>query len=376
MNEKWTFSIKPIKFEKLGYYGIIGRDVISTEYELCKLITQNILYSSYHEPKSFDMISDLLGINTDIVIEAAEYLEEMDFITKISKDEILSNIYISDFSKEILENRHVIFTKYAKLIYESYLPDLCSFIENLFEVYHSQDIKKLANKDVIFAPDSDLNFFRWTITNFALCHKLGIPECLNGISTFYTKRKDGGNNVVFTSIKNQFKLNFNSELFESSREDLINVLINEMTKISIWRYNTFYDDREKDIRMYITDYYKPYYEIIRNFVLNDKNEMRDEIENMLISSMPKNDLVSKLPSIPEHFYKLNQELAKEIFEVSRDSFPKRFHDLCYAICLNSLSSIDIKNRIIEMLLENKVLKPLSEQQKKTVNMILFTQSIN
>ena len=125
MSDSHNLALNPIKFVNIEYpHTILSENWVKTHYFLSQLSTQNILYSTFHEAKNITEISKSLNIPADFVADEIHYLETNGFLDKTNRDKYLSNILIHDLSKEILEERHKILNRYAKIVLEKYVPIL------------------------------------------------------------------------------------------------------------------------------------------------------------------------------------------------------------------------------------------------------------
>ena len=379
MDDKGKFAIKPIRFSNINHLGTIGSDRMATDYSLSKLLTQNILYSTYKEAKKITDIAYLLDVNTSLIEEIVEHLEDNGFITKVDCEKYITNILIHDLSKETLEKKHLIYKEYAGIVCKEYIP-------LLIETILSNKLKKN-----LYIPLNDLNVLKWTIITFALYHKFSIPEIQKSLSKFYIKQNDGSEYITFATIEHDFNLSYNENLYRSSGEVIFSYGNFTYYPFIIWIYNSYYNDKFHDWSIYAESGFMNLYDFLVERFTNylDKNEVFDSLRskgfvipytqskkdeiNMIIAKMQKGELISALPDMPKNFITLNQNISSEIYNLCNSEYPLHLQELCSAFYANSLSNSDLILRVIEQLLENGTLTPLSEIQKKTVNMIMFSE---
>lgn len=70
-----TLGTEPIRFVDMGHYGE-SAGTRDTAYYLSKVITQNIAYAAYHQPRSVSEIAEELGINPIFAEDEVAALEE------------------------------------------------------------------------------------------------------------------------------------------------------------------------------------------------------------------------------------------------------------------------------------------------------------
>ncbi|MCL2063616.1 MAG: hypothetical protein FWG98_04500, partial [Candidatus Cloacimonetes bacterium] len=69
---------------------------------------------------------------------------------------------------------------------------------------------------------------------------------------------------------------------------------------------------------------------------------------------------------------ISKKLDEEIFNVDKTQFPSHIHDLCRSWNTDVLASTEIRTRVLEQLLKKGMLKELTEAQKMTVNIVMFS----
>ena len=361
MNEKGQLAINPIKFNKIRFLGKMGSDWISIEYRLSKLLTQNVLYASYHEPKTIEEIADLLWLSKNHVENEIDYLEYNGFMDRIDKNKYISKILIHDLSNEVVNERKKIFEHYANLVCEKY---------NLF---HNN---KLPFTNNIYTPNDDQNFLLYSIISICCAYKFENPCFQQMIKKHLIKRNDGSENIPFTYLDNEQKpyVELNLSL-KATNGKLFKIFIT----------NSIYDNRSFDWSQIFQKEFIDLYDFISS--PDDKNttnlnnlmkkgylvehEQNKPLVNLVTSELDLDDIVALLPDFPKDFIELNNSLGDELFNISKSCYPKHIHDLCYTYYKNSLFSGEMIINIIDNLISNGILKPLEDFQKNTVNMILF-----
>ncbi|MCL2063461.1 MAG: hypothetical protein FWG98_03685 [Candidatus Cloacimonetes bacterium] len=398
MSEKGLLAINPIKFVNMYYTGFMGKDRLKIDYKLTKLLTQNVLYSAYHNVKSISEIADSIGVNINLIREEIEYLEDNGFMEKVADEKYQTNIFISDFSKEVCEKRHSIYSKYATIICDTYIPMIIKEAWNIFQNAVKDSIEK-NHEPCIITPQKDLNVLLWSVITFALCKKFQNPEYNESIIKHFVKRCDDSENIYFASIKNDYDLSYDEAQYESNGEMDIAFGPDDVYNLSVWLYNTNFDSRKENFGQILLHKYSFLYDYITGRVLynNDNHDRFDELLtsglllsqkpdnstqntplfnlNTIVSTISKDDFLAILPNVPDEILGLNKKLSEEIYEISKSQYPSHKQDLCYEICRNCIESNDIKTRILGSLLTNGILKPLNDIQKKTVNTIMFCENL-
>ena len=392
-------ALKPIKLKNIRYLGTLGNDWSLMDYNLSKLIAQNILYAAYHQPRSVAEIAKSLLVNQNLIENEIAFLEENGFMDKVKNNKYLTNILIHDLTKEIYEERHQIYTKCAQILCQTYIPRLTQVAE---ELMLNIDLPQ----SIIYIPHNDRNFLMWALVSLACCRKIEIPNLKHNLVAHYVHRNDGSDYLVTTDLEVNFKLSYDAQKYASFGEMYLS---NKTLPYSIWQYNTYYDERSlnwnRDFQTnfdYLYDYMKnedmKYIHTVethdcaslapiskRQIVkIAPKNKeatkydnlyqnglIIDEKVNLIILKIPFNDFLTKLPDISEDTFKLNQEISEQIYNISKTQYPPHLQELAQVFYQRSITSNDMKIRILEQLLRSGFIKPINNNQKKTVNMIMF-----
>ena len=253
----------------------------------------------------------------------------------------------------------------------------------------------------IYIPENDINFFAWTMVTFACCKKFDIPELNEVLNKHFIKRSDGGDFVSSACIERE---NFISQENDFNRLLGQSSLITTSDKLSayLWKCNTIFDDRIFDGMNSLHIEFVYTYDFIKNQLKNNKeNAVKFErlfnsrflqvinpttstssdednnqdlkiAVNLIVSTLTMDEIMDLLPDMPEEFIALNDELSNELYETCKSQYPEHIQSLCSDFYRKSISSSEMLICIIEHLLEKGILKPLSEIQRKTVNMIMFS----
>ena len=88
-----TLGTEPIHLIDLGHRGYSGSKGDTSDF-LAKVITQNIAYAAYHQPRSINEIAEELGINSIFVEDEVAVLEEYGFMDKLKNGKYRTNIRI------------------------------------------------------------------------------------------------------------------------------------------------------------------------------------------------------------------------------------------------------------------------------------------
>ena len=369
-HKKGTLGIKPVKL----YMGMSGNavDGKNTNYYLAKLISQNIAYAAFHEPKTITEIAEELGVSAAFIEDEVAYLEEYGFMDKIAGGKYQTNIFIREPSQEASERKHELYKKYAKILRDKYVP-------LIFDALRDYKSKK------IYSPDDDFNFLMWSAVAYCCRHKLVDEDYdYNSISRYQVKRKDGGDYIALAWVDTNFKLSYEFRKYN---------VPNNMTRMGkythSWQLTSYYDSRTEDYMDNKNEDYEYLYEYITGKItktsenadkykrLFDKGYLvtRGDAEyvNMVISANPEVEFAQFLPSMTAELKTVGDELNAEMLKL--ETVPPHMQDLHSASCRNCLCNQNMVAYIFELLVEDGTLKPLTDAQKQSVCTIMFCDKL-
>ena len=369
-------------FSKIGGHGYLGIQRIDIAFYLSKTLTQNIVYSAYHKPKSIVEIAKEIDIPATFVEDEIECLIDYGFINKMPYNKYQTNIFISDLKKETEEKLIDLYSYYANIVCKKYIPLLFDTMSPLLETNSSN----LANK--IYFPQNDYNFLMWTIVNFALTTLISKRED-DYLAKFATKRIDGGCNIALVNIK---KENTNNEYFRENTNLMFDVLTKNDFTVKAWINCSRYDNRSsnlvneysiwlENIYNYITKKFnkdshniEKYVSLVESSFLatTNRSESDNDFVNIIITTMTLQDLLEFIPDVSEYLFNLGLEMREKLYKIVSSDYPPQMQELCRLRYKNGLKSPYTKKYVIENLLKNNILKPLQKHQLKTVNMIMFS----
>ena len=373
MNTKGTLGINPVKMS-VGMSGRYGSKGETPSDYFKKLISQNIAYAAYQEPKTLTEIAEELGISTAYIEDEIIVLEDMSFMEKLPNGKYQTNMLIREDTKEITEEKHKLYQKYAKIVREKYIP-------SVFDSMKDYKSKK------IYVPKDDFNFLMYSAVAYAIRYMLYFRNDMNTHnSKYYIKRKDGGEYVALGHIINDIKFNY-----DANKYNVPSNMTEGSQNTYSWQITSYYDNRIKDCMEFKGEDFECLYEYITGKLtkttenadkfkmLFDKGylvtEGDSEYVNIIIADNPENNptqyFMDLLPAPPEEFKAIGEEFDKEVQNLDNSRHPEHIRDLHRMWNSNNLCDQNLIAYVFELLLEDGTLKPLTENQKHSVNTIMF-----
>lgn len=373
-----NLGINPIKLIDLGHTGRLGKMGDTSDF-LKKRLTQNIAYAAYHKAKTINEIADELGVSPVFVEDEVEVLEEYGFMDKVEGNKYLTNIYITEPTKEICEKKHVILNKYAKIVCDKYVPLVIDAVK--------------AYQDKIYMPEDDMNLLLWSVIPFACFYKLYVDKGIDS-DAFSVKRKDGGDFIALATLETDFQVSYNPAKYG---------ICGSMTRgsdkypVHAWQIDTYYDGREGGWRENLNTDYEYLYEFITGKIKKEKSQIEkfqrlyekgylvnkdgmDYVNIIVVKDECKtwinaNDFTLHLPSITDELKAIGDELDNEMYELMKDNYPPHMRKLHKAWSKNCLASPGIATRVLEQLIASGVLKQPTKTQKKGMTTLMFCDTL-
>ena len=100
-----------------------------------------------------------------------------------------------------------------------------------------------------------------------------------------------------------------------------------------------------------------------------------EYVNMIVCATSNEEFIAALPEMPEEFKALSEEFDEEMHKIEKTQFPAHVQALVRAWTTNSLARNTVKTRVLELLVADCTLKPLTDAQKHSVNTIMFCDTL-
>lgn len=366
-----SLGINPIRFASMGHSGIPGERGDTRDF-LSKVITQNIAYAAYHEPRSIKEIAEELGVSPVFIEDEIHTLEEYGFMERLPGGKYRTQIVIEDPLLSEKKAVHKLNKKYAKIFYEKYYKELLSLEDKI-------------NQIGFYYPDQDYNCLLWTLIPY-------VAQFLNFKEDERIKdedvliyRKDGGKYIAIARIDKALEVNYDEQKYISiymrrGSED--------EKKVQGWQVWTFWSGRNRGWRdNKYSDYVSMMYFIKGKLV---ENEVTEEVYSRLIEKeyliqedhgykvnivyFENKNQVEKLESIlprpSDEIRQLSLEYEQQIYEIKRRGYPSHVHKALRSLTQGSIIS-NLIPYVLEEMLQQGVLRLPTEKQRKGISTILF-----
>ncbi len=363
-----TLGTEPIRFNNMGHSGTPG-SLGDTANFLAKVITQNISYAAYHQPRTINEIAEELGINPIFVEDEVAVLEEYGFMDKLQGGKYRTNICIYEFNETYYRIYKKIDPKYTKLFAEKFFAPVLESITEIPEWLH--------------IPGNDINLLKWSMVCF-LCNELAVADI--SAEKFSVKRPDGGDYIAYASVdvKPDWDMSDAEENIYWSCGDMNRDRRNDEVWWKSWQLDCHWTARRGNWRDNLTEDYDKMYFWLNNqlpetasnaesyarlldkgYLLKENGEYKC---NLIICDSEKK-WHEFLPGATEEIKNLSREYAAEALKAELYGQPEHMHELLK--CLTQNIACKLHTRIMKQLLDMGVLKIPTEEQAKGLCTIMY-----
>ena len=365
-----TLGTEPIRFCDMGHNGCLGNKGDTSDF-LAKVITQNIAYAAYHQPRTINEITEELGINPIFVEDEVAVLEEYGFMDKLKNGKYRTNIRIYEPN----ETRHRIYKeiepKYTKLFAEKFFAPILKTITEIPKWLH--------------IPDNDINLMKWCLVCF-MAHKL-IEANGCDYSKYYIKRPDGGDYIAFATLDakpDRDTSEADSDIYWSCGDMGRNNFSNGIWWKS-WQFDCYWTGRTGGWRDNLNEDFDKIYFWLKNQLpettANAESYARLLEKGYLIKSGDgyKCNLIlcdserkwhEYIPEATEEIKELSCQYAAEVEKAELIGQPEHMHELIK--CQSKAAAGYLHTRVMKALLDMGVLKLPTKEQSKGLCTIMFT----
>lgn len=384
MARKDNLSVNPIKFVSMGHSGAPGSSG-DTSNMFDTRLKQNIAWSCYYKAKNIEEIARELQVPIAYIEGELKKLVTWGYIDQVDKSnnpKYLTNMYITDI-------RDNLFEKEINKIYEEAAKYLCNnFYKEILERFDTSE-----DNWGFECPDQDKNFMKYNLV--MLIHKNMITHFGESWDRFAVKRPDGGHFISYVAVtddcnhssniaknleKNQGHWFCGYMFRQAYREDILKMQVLQGdceycdrtggwvdNKNIHWDYLYKYIENKGDKTKMKPEEYKVIFE--KGYVVNE------QVQVMVFKCSGEN-LEDAMDRQIKKYIKVNQNIAdfeecmnEKLYLAEKKRFPERLADMVRFHC-SILGDGALIPFIIEELLEQGILKPLTDIQRKSVFTII------
>lgn len=383
-----TLGLEPIELIHMGNMGSPGPRGDTNSFLNSKL-RQNIAYAAYFEPKTIEEIAKELNVSPVFIEDEVEYLEEWGFLDLMPGQKYRTNIYIDCTPYEVMLSFRELATQVANMICEEYIPELIKWAKD----YPKADI---------YIPDDDINYFFWLLVPLALTHNTmsNIDWGMLVRMNYIVQRKDGGS---YAAVATRYQEEVEKIL---EKEYICGPMCAWERDVPLyaWSLGTKMSDREPgwednldsdyvSLVMVMNGKMPKTEAVLDKYVrLYERGLLRqgdDSVNVIVVKERPVNgffadieknqtvkwedaagSLGKYIPQMGEEVLAKIDKLCEQRVQIEKQYYPKHMHVMLET--LRKAKKINVI-MVIEELLKRGILKPLTEDQKKGVMTVVYSE---
>ncbi len=363
-----TLGTQPIRFCDMGHDGTAGKCGDTSDF-LSKVITQNIAYAAYHQPRNINEIAEELGINPIFVEDEVAVLEEYGFMDKLQSGKYRTNILIKEPSETIRKIYSKIEPEYAKMFAKKFFVPA---LEKVTEI-----------PDWLHIPDNDINLLKWSMVCF-MTMQLSTEQ--SNLGKYAIKRPDGGEYIAHATLG--VKTDWNIKDTDENIYWFCGHMWREHTENDIWwrswQLDCHWAGREGLWRDNLPeDFDKMYFwlngQLPENIsTVESYARLLDKGYLVKTDGCYKCNLIlcdseskwwSIIPKVDEAIRKLCREYSLKATEAELYGQPEHMHELLKEY--NKNGAVKLHTRVMKVLLDIGVLKLPTAEQAKGLCTVMF-----
>lgn len=364
-------GLNPVKALDISHNGTPGSNG-GPEYYLQDKIDLNIVYSAYKKPRTLNEIAEELGMTPVFVEDRAARLADNGFLVKKKGGKYVSYVEFTGrtYSLENMDRIRDAKLRIADQLIEKYVPVVRKSIANLQDVY---------------IPSGNSELLEAAAIMYALRHKctlkLGHSYDYN---QYFIKTTDGGCYTVWVDLEREcvdpeYKLRNQGDFCVCGSM----WRMSSKYPVKAWSIDSRLDSRTGNWQNNQNRDYEYLYELITGR-LTDGPENIDKINRLkergfiddngrpmiMIIKGKDTDFIDQIPELDK---KRNEDFSKIALEFAMQrikNVPPHMHDLVMADYEGFISE-EVPMMVMDKLYANGTLKPLTESEQITTNLIMF-----
>ena len=366
-------GLSPITATSFGHSGNPGTNG-GPEFYIGDKLNLNVVYSVYHSPKTKEEIAEELGLTPVYLEDKIQLLEGNGFLVKTTGNRYTTYVKFEpkEYSLELRENKLKIQLQIAEILTKEYVPLVRKAVEGMENVY---------------IPDGNRELFEAAAVFYGVLNKCGIP-INKDLSKYTIKTTAGGEFIAFVSLDaKQSDPDYRPTLELPSYWACGN-----MTRISekyplvySWSIDTRYSSRKGSWQNNLTSDYEYLYEFVNGTICDNAANAEkiarlrereflteDNRANIMVVMGAAEDFFKKIPTLDDKIKGKFADMALEFAMNEAKSYPPQMQDLVISWGVGGFIGSTVALMAMDMLYENGTFKPLTEKEKVTSNLIMFS----
>ncbi len=365
-------GMKPIKATSIGHCGDPGPNG-GPEFYLNDSLNLNIVYSVYYTPRTKEEIAEELGVTPVFIEDKINLLESNGFLVRKAGNKFTTYARFDSptYSLEKQENELKKQLEIAQLLAKDYASSVRQAVSDIHEVYIPGGNRELLEAAAIF---------------YGVANKCQL-DVKRDLSPYYIKTTDGGNYIalIYTE-RTQVDKDYVPTLNLPPMWACGNMTrYSEKYPVCSWSIDSRYSSREGSWKNNLTSDYEYLYEFMTGAIADDlvnadkfkRLRERQFISennqvNIMVVKGKAEDFFEKIPELDEKYKKQFADYAFEYAQTVARDYPPQMRDLIFSWTAGGFISNAVALMVMDILYANGTFRALSDREKITSNLILFT----
>lgn len=366
-------GLEPVEAANFSHNGNPGKS-LGPETYLGDKINLNIVYSVYHSPKTKEEIAEELGVTLVYIEDRIDYLEANGFLVKTSGQRYTTYVVFTPgkYSSELFDKKLRIQHEISETLIREYVPTVREAVAALY--------------DEIYIPGGNRELLEAFAIFFGIINKCG-TYVNKDLSPYNIITTDGGDYTAYIEL--------NSKSQSETEQKFSYWSCGPMSRLSV-KYPSvcsFSVDSNLSSRVgrwqnnLVSDYEYLYEFICGMLSENSANEEKfkrlrergfltdDNTVNIMIVKESQGDFFNKIPVLDESIRERFADIALEYAMAEAKGYPAQIQDLIVCNEANGLIGNVVALMVMEQLYSDGTFKPLSDREKITSNLIMFSDTL-
>lgn len=373
-----NLGIAPVEAISISHNGRPENDGGPEKY-LGDSLNLNIVYSVYETPKTKEEIAEELGMTPVFINEKIDWLEENGFLVKTTGNRYMT--YVLFYPRKISLERH-----------DNILREKMRVVGELVKRYVPKVRKAIEDYNNVYIPDGNRELFEAAVIFYAISNKCTLP-IKTDVSKYYIKTPGGADYAVSVQLKGEIEDPDYTPLAKPAHDDYnaCGDMYRDSKKyksLNSWSCDTRLCSRQGMWQNNKAEDYEALYEwICRSLTTGPENEekFRRLHDRRFISKdgkvmvmVVKEEMQKFFDRIPELDKEIKDEIAGFAMEQaveSAKSYPKHMQDYQIYRFFNGFITPSEALMAVDELYDNGVFKPLTEEERITSQLLVFSDRL-
>lgn len=365
-------GLSPIKAKGFGHGGNSGKNG-APEFYLEDKINLNIVYSVYHKQRTVEEIAEELGMTLVFLEDRINYLENNGFLVKVPGNKYTTFVWFDaeEYSLELKENRLKIQKEIAEVIAEEYVPQ----------------VRRAVVDTDAYIPGGNRELLEAAAITYCIVSKCGI-RLNKDLSKYRIRNTGGGDYIAYVHLDSKVSdPDYKPTLGEVDYWmcGSMNRWSDKYPSVYSWSVDTRYSSRKGAWENNRCSDYDYLYEYVKGDIKDDAVNggrikrlrergflTKDGLVNVMMVKDVAKEFFGRLPKLDESIKERFAKSALDITVQEAKNYPVQMQDLIMSSGVEGFIGSTVALMVLDMLYESGTFKPLTETERITSNLLMFS----